>query len=49
MLKKSVIKNGATETQTVNAEVLQGSIDGQFIYFDLVLFIEFTALGNYDQ
>ena len=49
--QKVVINNSTSTTQTVIAGVPQGSIDGPFLYNlfinDLVLFIEYTALGNY--
>ena len=49
--QKVVINNSASTTQTVIAGVLQGSIDGHLLFNlsinELVLFIEYTALGNY--
>ena len=44
--QKVVINNSASTTQAVIAGVPQGSIDGPLL-FNLVLFIEYTALGNY--
>ena len=49
--QKAVINNCASTTQTVIAGVPQGSIDGPRFYNlfvnELVLFIEYTTLGNY--
>ena len=49
--QKVVINNSAITTQTVIAGVSQGSLDGPRLFNlfinDLVLFVEYTALGNY--
>ena len=49
--QKVVINNSASTTQTVIARVPQGSIDGLVLFNlfinNLVVFIEYTTLGNY--
>ena len=48
--QKVVINNSASTTQTMIAGVPQGSIDPllfNLLINDLVLFIKYTALGNY--
>ena len=49
--QKVVINNSASTIQTFIAGIPQGSIDGSLLFNlfvnDLVLFIEYTALGNY--